>query len=50
MNIWLSLLWLPYIIKDGFISLTTKQKERLRLLSIDQEQLFAYEIEEWEAS
>jgi hypothetical protein len=24
------------------------QKERLRLLSIDQEQLFIYEVEEWE--
>ena len=24
------------------------QKERLRLLSIDQEQLFKYEVEEWE--
>jgi hypothetical protein len=24
------------------------QKERLRLLSIDQEQLFTYEVEEWE--
>ena len=23
------------------------QKERLRLLSIDQEQLFTYEVEEW---
>ena len=49
MNIWLSLLWLPYIIKDDFISLTTKQKERLGLISIDQEQLFTYEVEEWEA-
>jgi hypothetical protein len=45
-----SLLWLPYIIKDDFISLTTKQKERLGLMSIDQEQLFTYEVEEWEAS
>jgi hypothetical protein len=26
------------------------QKERLRLISIDQEQLFTYEIEEWEVS
>ena len=26
------------------------QKERLRLLSIDQEQLFTYEVEEWEVS
>ena len=50
MNIWLSLLWLHYIIKDDFISLTTKQKERLGLISIDQEQLFTYEVEEWEAS
>ena len=50
MNIWLSLLWLPYIIKDDIISLTTKQKERLRLISIDQEQLFTYEVEEWEVS
>jgi hypothetical protein len=50
MNIWLSLLWLPYIIKDDFISLTKKQKDRLRLVSIDQEQLFTYEVEEWEAS
>ena len=24
------------------------QKERLRLISIDQEQLFTYEVEEWE--
>ena len=24
------------------------QKERFRLLSIDQEQLFTYEVEEWE--
>jgi hypothetical protein len=26
------------------------QKERLRLISIDQEQLFTYEVEEWEVS
>ena len=26
------------------------QKERLRLISIDQEQLFTYEAEEWEVS
>ena len=26
------------------------QKERLRLKSIDQEQLFTYEVEEWEVS
>jgi hypothetical protein len=25
-------------------------KERLRLISIDQEQLFTYEVEEWEVS
>jgi hypothetical protein len=24
------------------------QKERLRLISVDQEQLFTYEVEEWE--
>jgi len=24
------------------------QKERLRLISIDEEQLFTYEVEEWE--
>jgi hypothetical protein len=26
------------------------QEERLRLISIDQEQLFTYEVEEWEVS
>jgi hypothetical protein len=26
------------------------QRERLRLVSIDQEQLFTYEVEEWEVS
>jgi hypothetical protein len=26
------------------------QKERLRLISIDQEQLFTYEVEEWDVS
>jgi hypothetical protein len=26
------------------------QEERLRIISIDQEQLFTYEVEEWEVS
>jgi hypothetical protein len=41
--------------RAGFINLIWSNdekanKERLRLISMDQEQLFTYEVEEWEVS